>query len=132
MTTSAEALSLGTQHQQAGNWSQAEALFRQVLDADPHDANALFRLATVCQLQGHTAEAIVLYQQLLEIKPDAAKVHNNLGLAYVSIGKPSEGLHLTRKPFASSPILQRRSIISATCTLPRKRGTRPRTDIARR
>ena len=92
MDSIAEAMSLGWQHQQAGNLDQAEALYRQVLNAEPQDANGLYRLAVVCQLQGRAAEAILLYQQLLTIKADFAKVHNNLGLAYASQDRPAEAL----------------------------------------
>src|SRR5476649_2612886 len=70
MMTNAETLALGAHHQDAGDLGQAEALYRRVVDADAHDLNARYRLAVVCQMQGRTAEAIILYRQLLEVKPD--------------------------------------------------------------
>ncbi len=92
MPTIAEAMSLGVQLQDAGRLADAEALYRQVLDADPHEANAKYRLAVVCQMQGRNAEAIDHYRQLLQIKPESPKVHNNLGLAYAAQGQPADAL----------------------------------------
>ncbi len=103
MKTSADAMTRAVQHQEAGNLSQAEALYRQVLDAQPHEHNARYRLAVVCQLQGRTAEAIFLYQQLLQIKPDSAQVQNNLAMAYASQGQFAEALACCREAVRLRP-----------------------------
>ncbi len=101
--TIAETLTLAWQHQQAGNLDQAEALYRQVLDADPQNANACYRLAVVCQLQGRTAEAIPLYQQLLRSRPDSALVHYNLGLASVAEGRLADAIASYREALRLRP-----------------------------
>jgi predicted TPR repeat methyltransferase len=100
---SAEAMSLGQQHQEAGNFAEAEALYRQVLNADPHNANAMYRLAVVCQLQGRADAAIALYRQLLTIKADSAKVHNNLGLVYASQNRLTEARGCYEKAIRFQP-----------------------------
>lgn len=92
MTTSAEALAQGIKQQEAGKLSQAETLYRQALDAEPQNLNALYRLAVVCQLQGRVAEAIAHYRQLLQIQFDSPQVQNNLALAYASQGQFTEAL----------------------------------------
>lgn len=60
MASQAEAMARGIEHQQSGELAQAEAMFRQVLDIQPANQDARFRLAIVCRLQGRPAEAIGL------------------------------------------------------------------------
>jgi len=103
MTTSADAMTLAIQQQQAGNLSQAEALYRQALEVQPQENNARYRLAVVCQLQGRFAEAIELYRQLLQIKPDSAQVQNNLALAYAAQGQFAEALACCREAVRLRP-----------------------------
>lgn len=60
---------------------QAEALFRQSLQENPHDVAALSELATVIGWQGRHAEAIAIWRHAVEIAPDA--IEPRLGLARV-------------------------------------------------
>jgi predicted TPR repeat methyltransferase len=92
MTASEEAMIQGIQQQEAGKLIQAEALYRQALDTEPQNLNALYRLAVVCQLQGRVPEAIDHYRQILQIQFDSAQVQNNLALAYASQGQFTEAL----------------------------------------
>jgi predicted TPR repeat methyltransferase len=103
MTTTADTMTLAIQQQQAGNLVQAEALYRQVLTAEPHNLNARYRLAVICQLQGRAVEAVVHYQQLLQSQPTSAKVQNNLGLAYSSLGQLAEALVCCREAVRLMP-----------------------------
>jgi predicted TPR repeat methyltransferase len=90
MITSADALTLGIQQQQAGNLREAETLYRQALDAEPGQPNARFRLAVLCQLQNRMAEAVEHYRQLLQSQPGSAQAQNNLGLCLASLGRFAE------------------------------------------
>jgi uncharacterized protein (TIGR02996 family) len=92
MSPSATALSLAWQHEDAGNLGEAEALYRQVLAADPQEVNALYHLGVLCLVQGRATEAIDLCEQCLKIKPDFAEVQNNLGVAYAALGRLPEAL----------------------------------------
>jgi predicted TPR repeat methyltransferase len=82
MASDAEAMTLGIQHQQAGQFGQAEAMFRQVLEAQSANKDARFRLALVCRLQGRPGEAISHLQRLLQSDPSSADVRENLALSY--------------------------------------------------
>ena len=103
MSSSGDAMVLGAKLQDAGNLKDAEALFRQVLTDVPNDANAKYRLAVVCQMQGRAAEAIELYRQLLPVHPTSAKVHNNLGLAQAAQGQRAEALASYREAIRLQP-----------------------------
>jgi predicted TPR repeat methyltransferase len=92
MATSADALTLGIQQQQAGNLGQAEALYRQVLDAEPSHPNARFRLAVLCQMQSRLAEAVEHYRHLLQCEPGSVQALNNLGLVLARLGQHAEAL----------------------------------------
>src|ERR1051325_5680508 len=85
-------LKRGIQLQEAGDLIQAEAIYRQVLDAEPRELNALFRLAVLCQLQGRAAEAGPLYQRLLALQPGSVQAQNNLGLTLATLGRLDEAL----------------------------------------
>src|SRR5262245_347019 len=92
MTTTASVLSLARQHHQTGNLSEAEVLYRQVLDAEPANVNALYLLALLCHGQGRVAESVGFYQQFLRQRPDVPEVHNNLGAAHAFLGRPDEAV----------------------------------------
>jgi predicted TPR repeat methyltransferase len=90
--TNAEQLALGAHFQNLGNLGRAEVVYRQLLDGDGNDLNAMYRLAVVWQLQGRNGDAVALYQRLLRARPDAAKVYNNLGLAYAAQNRLADAL----------------------------------------
>ena len=97
MPTPEDTLAQAWQHQQAGDLTQAETLYRQVLKVEPWSLNALYLLAVVCQIQGRVEESIVLYQRVMQLKPDIAEVQNNLGTAYASLGRMPEALECCRE-----------------------------------
>jgi predicted TPR repeat methyltransferase len=92
MSTPDQTLWQAWQHHQAGDLRQAEALYRLVLADDPNHVEALSRLGLVCQMQDRLAECIDLYQKCLQLKPDIAVVHNNLGTALASCGNHDQAI----------------------------------------
>jgi predicted TPR repeat methyltransferase len=92
MINTAKVLAQAWQRHQAGDLGQAEAMYRQVLDADPRSLEALYLLGMLYLGQGKAAESIPLYQRLLQLKPDSAEVHNNLGVAYAIQGRLTEAM----------------------------------------
>jgi predicted TPR repeat methyltransferase len=103
MSTIAEAMTEAWQCQQAGNLTQAEAIYRRILEAEPRHADALYRLALACQAQGRAAECIALYRQLLILHPDSTETFNNLGVAYAALGRTSEALECYRTALGLTP-----------------------------
>ena len=72
-----EALAL---HQQ-GRLSQAEAIYRQLLVADPKHVHALHLLGVVAHQTGNYQGAVDMIGMAIEINPRVASFHANLALA---------------------------------------------------
>jgi len=66
-------------HHQAGRLSEAETLYRQVLDAQPRAAEVLSKLAAALAGQGKLDDAGDTLGRALDIDPDLVEAHNNLG-----------------------------------------------------
>jgi protein O-GlcNAc transferase len=80
-----------TQHQ-AGQWQEAEVLYREILRSDPMDGDALQLLGLVrCQL-GSKEEAIELLERAASINPKAADCHYHLGVVLNSTGRFEESI----------------------------------------
>lgn len=79
MTTTAEALAHGWRLHQAGQWSAAEQVYRQVLQANPADANAWCYLGIACHDQDRLDEAVAAYRRAIQLQPNFPIVFNNLG-----------------------------------------------------
>jgi tetratricopeptide (TPR) repeat protein len=81
--TLAQALKL---HQE-GAYDRAEALYRQVLAADPRNADANHLLGVLAHHTGNNELAVQLIQRALMFQPAAALFHFNLGLAQDALGR---------------------------------------------
>jgi Flp pilus assembly protein TadD len=75
------------QHHQAGNLSEAERLYRQVLAIDPNHVDALHLLGLIATACGHYNEAARLIGQAISIRPSEAAFHYNLGCALEKAGQ---------------------------------------------
>jgi predicted O-linked N-acetylglucosamine transferase (SPINDLY family) len=74
-----EALALARQHYQAGRWQQAEQLYLQILQTDPHQVDALHLLGVIAGQTGRLDQAADYLQAALRQRPDLAAAHGNLG-----------------------------------------------------
>jgi tetratricopeptide (TPR) repeat protein len=126
MATISQALAIAVQYQQAGRLQAAEQIYRQILQADPHQADAWHLLGLLANqvgkpevaveyigraigLNGNVAyfhnnlggvywglrripEAVACHRRALELKPDFAEAHSNLGNALNEQGKPDEAI----------------------------------------
>lgn len=87
MSTPAELFALALRTHQSGNPSHAEYLYRQVLAAEPANADALCNLGVALSQQGRLDEAIASYQAALRARPEYAEAHFNLGNALRRMGQ---------------------------------------------
>jgi protein O-GlcNAc transferase len=92
LATIQEALAIAVSHHQAGRLQQAEQIYRQILQADPHAPDALHLLGVVANQTGHHAAAVDLIRSAIAISPHTATYHNNLGLAYRALKRPAEAI----------------------------------------
>jgi Tfp pilus assembly protein PilF len=76
----AEILSAGIRLQGLGEMAEAEQSFRQVLEWEPENIDAWFRLGVVCLRQSKMFDAISNLQHALRLKPQHAEAYNNLGV----------------------------------------------------
>ena len=77
---------------QAPALQAAEIEFRAALTENPADANAEYRLGTVCKLRRDYKTAIEHYSHALQLQPDNADAHQALGAAWVKMGEPEKAL----------------------------------------
>ncbi len=83
MATPAELMDLARHFRQAGDVTQAEHLYRQVLQGDPRNANAHCQLGETLQGTGRWEEAISCFEQAIRLDPSRTGALNNLGILLV-------------------------------------------------
>ena len=89
-STVQEALPEALRHHQAGQFVEAERIYRQILAIDPRHPDGLHLLGMVAYQTGRDAVAVELIRRAIAIKPDAASYHSNLGNVLQSQGKLAE------------------------------------------
>ena len=92
MATIPEALALAVRHHQTGELSQAQKIYRQILDVNPSHADALHLFGVIASQLGNHQEAIDLIRRAIAVKPQAAEYHSNLGIALKELGKFDEAV----------------------------------------
>jgi tetratricopeptide (TPR) repeat protein len=90
-------------HHQGGEFAKAEQLYRQVLRADPFNAEAAYLLGTTCQAQRRLPEALTHFQQALRIRPHFAEAHHARALMYGAQGDLKEALEGLRQAVRLKP-----------------------------
>jgi tetratricopeptide (TPR) repeat protein len=82
-----QALEAAVKHHQAGNYKEAENLYRQILQIQPNHIDALYLLGVSCNQLGRADEAVARLSAALRLKPDHAEAHNSLGNAFNTLGR---------------------------------------------
>jgi tetratricopeptide (TPR) repeat protein len=88
----AEALAGAIQAHQTGQWQQAEALYRQVLQAEPSNADALHLLGVLAYQAGQYQPALAYIGRALAVRPQAATFHSSLGLVLHALHRWDEAV----------------------------------------
>ena len=74
-------------HQQAGRLTEAEAQYREILARDDRQPDAWHLLGTIAQQIGDSATAVDLISHAIELAPQNASFHCNLGNALLGLGR---------------------------------------------
>jgi tetratricopeptide (TPR) repeat protein len=91
--TRQDALALESQGQNA----EAEQIWQQIANSDPHNAEAFAHIGLLEARQEHLDQAVNYYRQALAIDPSFPGLQTNLGLALFKAGRFQESI----KPFTT-------------------------------
>jgi len=105
MTTSAAALEAACQLVRAGNPAKAEALYRQVVQAEPANAAAHFQLGNALSLQGKGSQAVACYRQATRLRPDDPEAWAALGVALAQESQLPDAVAALRQALRLKPDL---------------------------
>ncbi len=87
MTTTAALFDQAVRHHQNGKLAEAEALYRNIIQADPGHAEALHFLGILAQQSGHPQAAVSLIRQAIALKPNVTDFPFNLGVVFKDLGQ---------------------------------------------
>lgn len=90
--TYSQALQLAFQHHQAGNLSEAEAIYRQALPIAPHPSELLHLLGVIAAQRQQFDEAIELINQAIALDSTVANFYSSLGGALSGQGQWAEAI----------------------------------------
>jgi tetratricopeptide (TPR) repeat protein len=92
-------------HHREGRLTEAEALYRQVLETYPRQPHALSMLGTILMDGSDKAEAESVFLRHLNVNPDDPLTLNNLGRLLQGEGNDRDALALFRRAAAGKPDL---------------------------
>jgi len=92
MARSSELLARALRHHKAGNLSEAEKIYGQILAADPTHVDALHHLGVIATQLGKHESAIEYIRQAIAQIAGVAAFHYNLGCAYQAGNKRDEAI----------------------------------------
>lgn len=103
MATLREVLEEAVKLHQAGQLSQAEARYRQVLRADPRQPDALNLLGVIANQVGKPEIAVSYIRQALAVQPGEAEFHSNLAAACKAAGDVAAAISHYREALRLKP-----------------------------
>ena len=98
-----EALQVAVQHHRSGRLAEAEALYRQILAAQPEHVDALHFLGVIAMQVGRHDTAIEWIRQAIVLYPHNAEAHSNLGMACRAGGRLDEAIAAYRRAVELKP-----------------------------
>jgi tetratricopeptide (TPR) repeat protein len=93
------------QFHQRGQLAEAERIYRQILDLDPHHADSLHLLGVLAHQLGRYEVAVELIRKAIENNRRPAAYHSNLGTALQAQGKLEEAAACYERALALDPEL---------------------------
>jgi tetratricopeptide (TPR) repeat protein len=102
-TVQAEILAKALDHHRAGRLSQAEALYREILAADPRHADSLHLLGMVEHQRGRHETSLSMIGAAIAINPGVAAFHSNLGTVFQAQGNLTEAAACFERALALRP-----------------------------
>jgi len=81
------------EHHKAGRIADAKSLYETILQTEPNHVRALYMLGILALRVGQLEHAARLISTAIQIKPDVAEMHYNLGKALDAMGDPNCFVH---------------------------------------
>jgi tetratricopeptide (TPR) repeat protein len=103
MATISEAMAIAIGHHQAGRLHAAEQIYRQILQAEPKQADAIHLLGVMASQVGKHELAVQYIGRAIALKGHTAAFHNNLGGAYSSLRRVPEAVACYRRALELKP-----------------------------
>ncbi|WP_179071384.1 tetratricopeptide repeat protein [Nostoc sp. C057] len=88
-----------------GNNSQAETIWRKVLQVEPNNGKAYNNLGNALRRQGKLEEALAAHQKALQLNPNDAEAYVGIGNVLNAQGKLEEAIALYQKALQLNPNL---------------------------
>ena len=104
-TTATRYVLMGQTAQALNRPEAAVEYFERALATDPHHPGSVDYLARLRFGQKRYQESLALFQKLLEMTPDNAQAHANLGATLYYLGRPKEALRSFERALALDPNL---------------------------
>ncbi len=98
-----DTIQLALKHHQKGELQQAEAIYRQVLEADPDNADALHLLGVIANQLGQNEIAVGLIEKAINANRAIPLYHNNAGNVYRALNKPDEAIACYNRALSLNP-----------------------------
>ncbi len=98
-----ELLTMAIQHHQVGRLHDAEQIYRQILQADPNQADALHLLGLIAHQVGKHGIAIEYIERAIGLNGNVANYHFHLGEAYCSLHMILEAVACYRRALELKP-----------------------------
>jgi len=83
-------LEIAREHHRAGRVTEAERLYREILDRNPGEPDTLHLLGVIRLQAGYPEEAVEMISRAAEAIPDEPRFHANLGHALNTLGRGRE------------------------------------------
>ncbi len=93
------------QHHQRGQLAEAERIYRQILDLNPHHADSLHLLGVMAHQVGRDEIAVELIRKAIASDKRPAAFYSNLGTAYQALGRLDEAAESYERALKIQPEL---------------------------
>ncbi|WP_432808935.1 tetratricopeptide repeat protein [Pantanalinema sp. GBBB05] len=103
MPSTSDTLNRALQHHQAGQVTEAEQLYRQILGQQPDAVDALNFLGALLHQQGRFEEALSCFERVLVQQPNIPDAHNSVAIALRGQGRLAEAIAYYQQALELSP-----------------------------
>jgi predicted TPR repeat methyltransferase len=93
----------GDDHLRQGRGTQAQACFREILEHQPDNPDALHRCGMIAYLRGAPREAAGLLRRAVSIRSDDATLYGHLASALMACGELDEAIAYWQRALESAP-----------------------------